>query len=58
MSDLLGGNHLLKYEVYMCHCLGDNVHLIGTYDTREEAEKEKNNTEDSMYDCWIKEVNI
>jgi hypothetical protein len=47
----------VKYEVYMCHCLGDKVHLIGTYETREKAEKVRNETEDSMFDAWIKEKN-
>lgn len=45
-----------KYNVYMCHYLGFRVRLVGTYDTREEAERVKSKTWDSQFDSWIVEV--
>lgn len=41
------------FKVYYAHVWGGKTHLEGSYDTREEAEKARNDVEDSMFDAWI-----
>lgn len=43
------------FKVYYEHIWGWKRHLAGTYITREEAEKARNEVEDSMFDAWIVE---
>lgn len=49
----------MGYFGYICpvcsFCIQGNSHLRGSYNTKEEAEKTRDDTEDGMFNAWIVE---
>lgn len=48
----------IKYRVVMQHIWGDTPRKLGLFDDEDKAQKDADETKDSMYHAWVEEEEI